>query len=42
MDQMVDMMEAFDFLCSVMSRNDIQSDKTIAEFRMVAKYIGAK
>ena len=38
--QVQELMDAFDFLSSVMSRNDVQSAETIEQFRIVAEYFG--
>lgn len=38
--QVQELMDAFDFLSSVMSRNEIQSAETIEKFRFVAEYFG--
>jgi len=40
MGHMSELMEAFDFLCAVMTRTMIQSEETIAEFGSAAKWFG--
>ena len=42
MGHMLELMEAFDFLCAVMTRTTIQSEETIAEFGSAAKWLGVK
>ena len=37
MGRMLELMEAFDFLCSVIIRTTIQSDETIKQFGLAAK-----
>jgi hypothetical protein len=42
MGRMLELMEAFDLLCAVMNKTAIQSEETIENFGLVAKWFGVK